>query len=181
MSLNDLVLSAATLSRLYPTSLVVMDNTRVVHPPMPPEPVFKAKSTDDRPAEPSWKFLGSNEQNLLMLVNYPDAVHLPDTELTFLTNMLAACKRSLGDVAIVNRNNYLNTPYKEILSHFQSRIVFLFGLEPAGLGLPVSFPPFQVQSVAGITYLYTPPLEQIQGDALLKSKLWVCLRSIFGI
>ena len=181
MGLNDLQLSPGVLSRLYPASLINMDNTDIVQP----DPLFKDLTTTkietEKQTGPAWKFLGSNQQKILIVVNYSDAVHLPDEELSFLTSMLAACKLSLGDVAIVNRNNCKGTSYKEILTHFQSKIVFLFGVEPAQFGLPVSFPCFQVQSVANSTFLYTPALEERHTDTLLKSKLWVSLRSIFGI
>ncbi len=181
MGLNDLQLSPAVLSRLYPSSLVNTDKNDSVEPAGPGENLTESKKAAERPAEPAWKFLGSNQQNILIVVNYSNAVHLPDEELNFLTSMLAACKLSLGDVAIVNRNNYKDVPYKEILTHYKSKIVFLFGIEPTGFGLPVSFPPFQVQSVAGSTFLFTPSLEERHTDALLKSKLWISLRSIFGI
>jgi maltodextrin utilization protein YvdJ len=181
MGLNDLHLSPAVLSRLYPSSLINTDKTEVVQPHVFAEDLTKNKIESEKLTGPSWKYLGNNQQNILIVVNYNDAVHLPDEELNFLTNMLAACKLSLGDVAIVNRNNYKDVFYKDILTHFQSKIVFLFGIEPAMFGLPVSFPYFQVQSVASSTFLYTPALEERHTDALLKSKLWVSLRSIFDI
>lgn len=181
MGLNDLHLSPALLSRLYPSSLVNTDNTDIIQPIAPAKESKKVKIEIEKPTDPAWKFLGSNQQKILIVVNYSNAVHLPDEELSFLTNMLAACKLSLGDVAILNRKNYQDVLYKEIVTYFQSRIVFLFGVEPAGFGLPVSFPHFQVQSLANITFLYLPALEERHTDTLLKSKLWVCLRSIFGI
>lgn len=181
MGLNDLRLSPAVLSRLYPTSLINTGNTDIIQSVAPTKELIKANLETEQPTGQTWKFLGNNHQKILIVVNYSNAVHLPDEELSFLTNMLAACKLSLGDVAIVNRNNYKDILYKELLTHFQSRIVFLFGVEPAGFGLPVSFPYFQVQSLANITFLYTPALEERHTDTLLKSKLWVSLRSIFGI
>jgi hypothetical protein len=181
MGLNDLHLSPALLSRLYPSSLINTDNTDIVQPDPLAKELTKTKIETEKPTEQAWKFLGSNQQKVLIVVNYGDAVLLPDEELSFLTNMLAACKLSLGDVSIVNRNNYKGVLYKEILTHFQSKIVFLFGVEPAEFGLPVSFPHFQVQSLANTTFLYAPALEERHTDTLLKSKLWVSLRSIFGI
>ncbi|MEP7372639.1 MAG: hypothetical protein ABI675_04570 [Chitinophagaceae bacterium] len=184
MSLNDLHLSPAVLSRLYPSSLIntdKIDTIDIVQPGIPLKGLPTTKTENEKPVAQTWKFLGSNQQKILVVVNYNDAVHLPDEELSFLTSMLAACKLNLGDVAIVNRNNYKDVLYKDLLSHFQSKIVFLFGVEPAQFGLPVSFPYFQVQSVANSTFLYTPALEERHTDALLKSKLWVSLRSIFGI
>ena len=181
MSLNDFHLSPAVLSGLYPSSLINNEKNDIVQPDPPAKDLKKINKETEKPTSQAWKFLGSNQQKILVVVNYSDATHLPDEELSFLTNMLAACKLSLGDVAIVNRNNYKDVFYKDILAHFLSKIVFLFGVEPSEFGLPVSFPYFQVQSLANITFLYTPALEERHTDTLLKSKLWVSLRNIFGV
>jgi hypothetical protein len=172
MGLNDLQLSPEIIARLYPFSLIASDSS-VSDQTLKPgnmAPVKKAK------VEPA-----SEAALILIVVNYTELVHLPDEELSFLTNMLAACKLSLDDVAIINQNNYKETSYKDVLNRFQSRNVFLFGVDPLAFGLPVSFPHFQVQNVAGCTFLFAPSLEENRTDKLIKSKLWLSLRSIFGI
>jgi len=182
MSMNDLKLSSNIIAALYPSSLVNLDKTDIILQTQPIQPIAGEISKEPQLSiETNWKYLGSNQKNILIVVNYDAVVHLPDEELGFLTNMLAACKLSLGDVAIVNWNTYKKNDYKEFLTYFKSQIVFLFGVEPADFGLPVSFPFFQVQSVANCTFLYTPVLQEQRTDALLKSKLWVSLRNIFGI
>jgi len=149
------------------------------------EKIRPAKIKPAVPADPlptsGMKSLGSNHQHILILVNYPDAPILPDDELAFLTKMLEACKLSLADVAIVNRHNYPTATPKDYLNQFNSKTVFLFGMDPLSFGLPVSFPAFQVQAVAKTKYLFTPPLEERLKDPLFKSKLWVSLQRIFGI
>ncbi|MFC0771545.1 hypothetical protein [Terrimonas alba] len=180
MGLNDLRLSPNLLSALYPSSLINSEE------PVGSKSVQKTESRAEIPAkpaveEPYWKYLGNNGKNILIVVSYPDAVHLPDDELGFLTNMLTACKLNLGDVAIINKNSYQDREYKEFLENFKSKIVLLFGVDPLAFGLPVGFPQFQVQSVANCKFLFSSSLEQTRNDSLLKSKLWVSLRSIFGI
>lgn len=181
MSLNDLHLTPSIISALYPFSLINLDKTDDNVLPSKPTASVAETPIKPMPVETGWRYLGNNQKNILVIVNYDTAVHIPDEELSFLTNMLAACKLSLGDVAIINKNNYKETGYKEFLSHFKSNIIFLFGVEPVAFGLPVSFPYFQVQSLTNCTFLYTPSLEEHRKDSLLKSKLWVSLRSIFGI
>ena len=180
MGLNDLHLSPGILAALYPTSLINLDNIDDIQQSLPKQPKA-SKKISSTAIDTGWKYLGNNLKNILIVVNYESAMHLPDEELAFLTNMLTACKLNLGDVAIVNKNNYKETGYKDFREEFKSKIIFLFGIEPTVFGLPVSFPFFQVQSLAGCTFLYTPSLEEQRNDPLLKSKLWVSLRSIFGI
>jgi hypothetical protein len=169
MSLNDIQLPATAIAGLYRSSLIEINETPAI------------TKTDVVVADHNPKYLGENKKNILIVVDYSDAVYLPDEELNFLTNMLVACKLSLADVAIVNRNSFNESNYIELVSGFKSRIVFLFGVDPVSFGLPVSFPFFQIQPFANATFLFTPSLEECNKDTLLKSKLWVCLRRIFAI
>lgn len=168
MDINHIQLPATVIADLYRSSLVGTNDVA----PKTDTPVVNDRKQ---------KYLGENQKNILIIVDYDNAVYMPDDELSFLTNMLTACKLSLADVAIVNRNTYKKIDYQEAITKFRSRIVFLFGIDPVSFGLPVDFPHFQVQSFAGTTFLFTPPLEERKKDELLKSKLWVCLRRIFGI
>jgi hypothetical protein len=128
-----------------------------------------------------WKSLGSNQKNILIIVNTSEAVHLPDHELTFLTGILGACKLSLADVAIVNLHNQPQSSFKELTSFFKSKIVFLFDMEPAVFGLPMHFPQYQIQAFAGNSFLYAPSLKELENDRVEKSKLWVCLKRLFNL
>jgi len=181
MGLNDLVLSPQVLSALYPNTLVEPEPGAAPLNPVITEPVEKIVEKPVEAAAPSYKSLGDNRKNILVVVRYADAVHLPDEALTFLTNLLKACKLSLGDVSIFNLNNYPDANYRDVTHHYSSRIVFLFGVEPVAFGLPLNFPEYQVQTFANTTYLFSPSLELLQNDPLLKSKLWVSLRHMFGI
>jgi hypothetical protein len=171
MDLNHIHLPPAVITDLYRTSLIEANET----------PVIVKSDRLQTTAPVPGKHLGENQKNILIVVDYTDAVYLPDEELSFLTGMLTACKLSLADVAIVNRNNCKEISYKELMANFKSKIVFLFGVDPVSFGLPVNFPHFQVQSFANATFLFSPALEEPKNDKLLKSKLWVCLRHIFGI
>ncbi|MEI9910213.1 MAG: hypothetical protein WDO71_11330 [Bacteroidota bacterium] len=168
--MNHIHLPPSTIADLYRSSLIDTNET-----PVKVKPVVATETNDQ------WKYLGENQKKILIVVDYNDAVYMPDEELTFLTSMLTACKLSLADVAIINRNNYNEISYKELLVKFTSRIIFLFGVDPLTFGLPVSFPYFQVQPVAHATFLYAPALIDCKKDELVKSKLWVCLRRIFAI
>lgn len=181
MGLNDLQLSPEIIARLYPSSLIASESSDLVETSKQGDIATVIETKAEPSPEAAFKSLGNNHKNILIVVNYPELVHLPDEELSFLTNMLAACKLSLDDVAIINQNNYKDTAYKDLLAHFQSKTVFLFEIDPLAFGLPVSFPHFQVQNVAGCIFLFAPSLEENRTDKLVKSKLWVCLRSIFGI
>ncbi|MBN8782688.1 MAG: hypothetical protein ABS85_07685 [Sphingobacteriales bacterium SCN 48-20] len=145
--------------------------------PGPAAPVIAAAP----PTDDDWKFLGKNAQKVLIVVDYQSALHIPDEELGFLTQLLAACKLNLGDITLVNFLHYRQTSYQAVLEKFGSRRVILFGLDPVQWGLPINFPQFQQQAFAGCQFLHAPDLSAIKADKLVKTKLWVALQPFFGL
>jgi hypothetical protein len=173
MSLNNIKLPASVVSTLYKSVLVETTSK--------PENLVELPGPEIEKFDNEWKFLGTNQKNILLIVNNPGTVHLPDNELAFLTAILTACKLHLGDVAIINFNNYKGIEFKDIIKQFSTRIVLLFDVSPELLGLPVIFPHFQVQQNAGLTFLYSPSVADLENDKVLKSKLWVSLRRLFNV
>lgn len=136
---------------------------------------------DTTPQPPAINYLGNNQKHILIVTaNAPEAF-LTDNELAFLTNILAACKLSMADVAIVNKAQYTVADYAEVLDLLQSKTVILFGVDPLAFGLPINFPHFQLQSFHQHIYLYAPALKEIEQDKGLKGKLWSSLKNLFGI
>ena len=182
MDLNHIVLSPGMVADLYHSSLVESDENSITLPVSPSLPEIKKIIQDTSVTSPDgWKWLGENRKNILVLVKYADAVHLPDRGLSFLTGVLTACKLNLADVAILNLDQQKKGSYKEILDQFKSKTILLFGVEPAEFGLPISFPHFQVQPFINSSFLFAPALPELEEDKLLKSKLWVCLRRLFSV
>jgi hypothetical protein len=137
------------------------------------------------PAEkPGIKFLGGNKKHIAMLVQYPDAVFLPEKNLQFITKMLDACRLNIGDVAIIN---YAKTGVNisELKNQLSPQSLVMFGIEPMTIKLPLSFPQFKTQAYDGCTFLYSPSIEELDQatteSKLLKSRLWICLRKLFEI
>ena len=174
MNLNRIQLPASVVANLYKHSLIEIDTDSSSKPAS--FSFEKISKSGDR-----WKYLGENKKNILIVVDYKNVFYLPDDELSFLTSMLTACKLSLADVAIVNRSNYNDINYKELIAQFASKIVFLFDIDPTSFEMPINFPHFQLQPFANATFLFTPSLGDMKKDDLLKSKLWLCLRRLFSI
>lgn len=165
MSLNKVQLTSNLIADLYHNVLLEATATAV------PEVV-------SLPAYPS---LGGNAKNILVVVAKPGDAYLPDAELTFLTSVLAACKLSLADIALVNYERIEEKDYQQLIGFFNSKTVLLFHIDPLTFGLPVNFPPFQVQSFSGSTYLHAPDLGHIEKEVGLKKSLWNALKNIFSI
>lgn len=126
------------------------------------------------------KYLGNNRKKIIVVVSHKSVPFLPDEELNFLSNVLAACKLSIADIAIINSFNIEESNLQTMLTS-EANKVLLFGIEPSTIGLPINFPAFQLQPFNSRTYLYAPELSQIESDKGLKARLWTSLKAMFGI
>lgn len=172
MSLNTITFNTSDIALLFKNSLVEVSSEKQVLP---------RATVNAEPTASGWKFLGENKKKTLIVVNYDDAAHIPDKQLSFLTKLLAACKLNLADVAILNFQNYNSSDFTRILDHFKPKVVLLFDTEPGKFGMPMLFPQFQVQGYKDAVFVSSPSLEIIEPDKTLKGKLWVCLKKIFNL
>lgn len=162
MSLNNIQLKPQLLADLYSDVLVETHASPV-------------------PEKQDFRTLGGNRRQVAVVVQHRGIPFLPDQELAFLTNILAACKLSIADIAIINFESMEELVLQEGLEQLNSRQVLLFGVEPLAIGLPIHFPVFQLQQFSKRTYVQAPPLSEIENDKNLKQKLWNSLKSLFGI
>lgn len=140
-------------------------------------------SSADTPAS-SYKFLGKNLKHIVVIVRSPKEPFLPEDHLQFLTKMLGACQLNLGDVAIVN-DATRKADIQLLKAQLQPARMLLFGVAPAEIGLPLTFPQFKEQEYAGCSYLYSPSLLDLNRTSEeakdLKRKLWECLKKMFNV
>lgn len=174
MSLQNAVLPDILIADLYKNVFIIN-----------PEIDGKNPIENINPAEAeSVKFLGNNLKRIAILVRQPSDVFLPENHLEFLSKILAACKLNIGDVAIVNEA-FKFADIHAIKQQLQPNHIILFGIDPTELKLPLSFPHFKIQNYADSAYLSVPPLDALNNDTeegkLLKTKLWVCLKTMFEV
>ena len=183
MDINHIQLNPAALAGLYKDHLVDAGGIPGRQTKPATEAAVLATPVPMPSTEPitAIKSLGSNERKVLLVVSHTDIVFLPDEELKFLTGILAACKLSMADVALVNLAGTDGIGYKELLSQFNSTKVLLFGMEPSTIGLPMAFPAFQLQAFNGTTYHWCPELSRMENDRTLKAQLWNNLKKLFNI
>ncbi|MFM2138979.1 MAG: hypothetical protein RJA57_1286 [Bacteroidota bacterium] len=165
--LRTMQLPAFLAADLYPDSLVVF-------PTQTPPPTPETQSPS------SFRYLGSNAKQVTVIVQNETLPFLPDPDLLFLSKILEACKLGLQDVAVVNLKAAGVTIDHDLLKReLRHRNVLLFGASADDIGLPIRFPPFQVQAFDGVTYLEAPALPDVQRDRAVKTRLWNALKTLF--
>lgn len=149
----------------------------------PATPAATTPATSTSPDTP-YKILGNNRRRTTLLIQSPGYPFLPDNQLAFLTKILEACRMTIADVAIVN-NAAAPVNITAIKQQLQPSKLILFGLEPTAIRLPINFPHFKPIAYDDCTYLSAPALDLLVPNTeeakLLKSKLWVCLKTLFDV
>lgn len=164
MSIDKIQLSPKLVQNLYKKVLV---DTAATHIPL---------KQAEAPSIPS---LGTNDKNIIIIVNESQTAFLPENDMTLLTGILNACQLSMADVAIVNfaKNNSLN--YEELMRQFNPEFTIMFGTSPADLAFPLQFPMYQLQKYNSKSFLFSAPLRFLSEDVDQKKKLWSCLQKYF--
>jgi len=166
MSLDNINLPPLVLQQLFTHTLIEAKNN----------PTVDSKST-----EKPFLTLGNNQKKVLILVESEETLYLPDNQLNFLLGILAACNLTMEDVAILNIKKNPSINYQRITDELKSEKVFLFGLQPDQIELPVNFPNYQIQKFNNQVYLAAPALSNFHDNKAEKTKLWISLQQIFNI
>jgi hypothetical protein len=162
MSLNNIQLTPFVLQDLFKHSLIDL-------------------KTEEKTSPKTFATLGNNNKYILILVVSDDTLYLPDDQLNFLMGILNACTLTMEDVAILNIKKNKSATYKTLSEELKPEKIFLFGIQPNDIALPIDFPNYQVQQYNNQIYLTAPILSQLQNDKGEKIKLWNCLKQIFSI
>lgn len=162
MSLNQVQLSPQQVASLYNSLLI--------------EPVQAAET-----AQKSLPYLGGFLQQVLIIVNKDQTQFLTEAEFDFLSNILAACKLTIADVAVINWATAGATDYNEVAKTLHSKTVLLLDADPSFIGLPLFFPHYQIQQFAGTAFLSAPSLHTLESTLEEKKKFWAALKKLFKV
>ncbi len=183
MSSDNIKLPDFVLVNLYKDCLVELEPVQEAKKSEPVKNIEK----EELVAEPQPKainYLGQNKKNVIVLVHETTAATIKENELDFLTKILTACNLNLADIAIINIHKQ-QVSFAEIKEQLNPKQVLFLGLEPTTIKLPFTIPHFQVQNYAGCAIVCTPPLADMLPNTpetkLLKSKLWISLKSAFNL
>ncbi len=166
MSLDNIQLPPIVLQQLFKHSLNDLKNEQ---------------NPEEKTTSKGFSTLGNNRRHILILVNSDETMYLPDDQLNFLLGILAACNLTMEDVAILNIKKNKPVTYKTVTNELKPEKLFLFGVNPVQIELPLDFPNYQVQPYNNQIYLTAPLLSQFQDNKAEKTKLWNCLKQIFAI
>lgn len=207
MSFDNVQLPALVVADLYKQSLVVLDDVQL----KPPKPLIKIVDTavevlrklpgtpqkiieeiknepDAITAEPEItkpviSYLGGFKQQVSVVVSEEGQEHISSDNLEFLKKMMAACKLTVDDMAIINV--VPNQPAaRQLWQLMPAKVVLMFDVSTDSIGIPFYQPYFKVQHWDNAKFMNAPSLSAFRGPdtpelKTLKRELWEGLQKIF--
>lgn len=186
MSLNDIKLPPYLVAKMYENSLIyIADNASPIsNTTIAKDAKVLIKNNEafvNEMLEKKIHFLGRNDKNILIIVQQLEHAFLGDDELSFLINILNACKISMQDVALINASNQTEVHYENINTQFAPKQILFFGVAPQQLNYPIQIPQYKIQLYNHQQLLCAPALQTLGSDKAEKMKLWVQLKVLFEV
>lgn len=123
-------------------------------------------------------FYGENKCNYLFLTHERQYPFMSDAALDAFTKTLAALKRTLADVAVLNLDSLPATPRKEnVISFFKPKTMVFLGVAPQAVGL-ATIPPQTIVEYSGITLFHTYSFDEMLADGEKKRLFWTTIKTL---
>ncbi|MES2268259.1 MAG: hypothetical protein V4520_15970 [Bacteroidota bacterium] len=110
--------------------------TPVAATPKIPEPIVQTPDNE-------FNYLGKNNKNFVVLVNYANEEHIAAAHLAALENILKRKELTLDDVAVLNVHKYATVKFATLAAYFAPTRLVIMGADslPEGIGkLPLNQP-----------------------------------------
>jgi len=147
------------------------------------KPVVQAKSVPEpKPVvetkEAPIQYSGGNASQLLILVSEANYEYLSTEDLGLLIKILGAIQKTEKDIALVNLHHTGIVPWAKLNQTFNPVSVLTFGLPKTSYPTLVLGQQYTVVGMGQYKCLNADPLAALQGNDILKRKLWTALKTL---
>lgn len=173
-------LPLSVIAQLYKNNLILAGTSAKS---APANKIKDIKNTSAKQVnEPTW--LGKNQQNITIVLEDEVNKFIGEDNLSFLINILNACKLTPDDIAIVNI--YRNAvDFTKIKATLNPRVMIFFDVLPESIDLQMQITPYAAAEISGVTLLAASNLSELNGGTANqkaeKAKLWQALKKIFSL
>ncbi len=136
-----------------------------------PTATFNADPVTQQTPATTFKYLGGNQKNFLILGSYPNGQFIAETHLAALMSTITRLNFSQDDVAILNLNEYPDANWPQVSAFFKPAKLLVLGAAawPAGLSQILQN---QVEHINGCQTLYTFSFNEMMGNKENTKTFW---------
>lgn len=126
----------------------------------------------------TFKFLGNNKRNILILVNDEQHEVSDEAGRELLRKIVKSVNLTANDFALMNYAKYKGTGFKQLQEHFSSNLVFAFGVTPTDLAISTAHPENLIVFEAGVKMIFSAELKTLDQNPAGKKALWGSLQNL---
>lgn len=156
---------------VLPQTEVKIDDQQIVDLSITTEIKVEAKAKFD------FKYLGKNQQNILILVNDRDNEVSTEQGRELLRKLVNAIALTAKDFALINYANYTTATYADFNAVLKCKLVLAFGVFPKQLGLAEQRM-HELKEVGETKFIFTTNLHDLDRDQTSKKILWSNLQKL---
>lgn len=119
----------------------------------------------------TFKYLGSNQKNFLVLCHYPQAEFMTDAHLTALNSTVTRLNFAPADMAILNLAHNPAATWTQLLDYFKPAKLLVLGAQAQPAGLP-TLTQNEVKQLNGCQCLYTFSFDEMMGQKENTKAFW---------
>ena len=143
-----------------------------------PENIVKNDVSEEAEVEPAYNPLGQNKQQILILVEEPEEMHLSEPNRELLQKILQALSFTLDDVYLVNVAQ-AHSP-EQVAGDISFSTCISFGMPPEPWQFSNFFRKYEVmEDETERAFLFADALAEIGKDVEKKKQLWLSLKALF--
>ena len=139
-------------------------------PPEPPAPIEIPAIIDETPVI-TFKYLGGNQKNFLVLTHYTAVEFIAEAHLNALTSTVTRINYSLQDLAIVNLAHTQEANWEQLSQFFNPQKLLILGSK----ALPANLPALvlnETDQADNCQALYTFAFEEMMGNKENTKAFW---------
>lgn len=166
------------------TSAPVTEN--VVSEPVAAVPLIRKEVPADLPPvvvpvvqqAMSFKYLGKNRRNILILVNDEQNEVSDEAGRELLRKIVKSVNLTANDFALLNYAGYKGTSFKQLQEYFSCTLIFAFGVTASHLAIDVAHPEHTIVVEGAVRMIFSAELKTLDQNPAAKKVLWGSLQNL---
>jgi len=143
------------------------------------EQLIEEEKSDKPEDHLTWQ--GKNQQQVVILIKYPNNQYLDETQRGLMAKILSAVKLTFDDVALINLAHYPVKHSLDKLTEPGAHFLIAFGITPGDIASERNLILNEIFTRNRTQMLFTSSLEELEKDRNKKVALWNNLKKMFRV
>jgi len=158
--------------------IYLLEQDKVNKPQPAARAVAQAPAIEVKTPHVEFNYMGKNNKNFTILVNYANEEFIPATHLTALENIIKRKDLSLDDIAILNTHTYHPIKLEQINGLLKPARLLVLGSKALPAGMSVPELNVAAKGPDGLMILYSFSFDEMMDNTENKKTFWEQMKKL---